>query len=399
MQSFSRKKALLFTSLTHFANDGNFLLFSILIVFFSKLPGVSIAFLGLNAIIYTVLYGVISLPIGEFADKLNNDRLLLASGIALEGLAAFFFGFGFIYAGNYIIFVVLGSIALGSGQAFYHPIGASVLSFVYESKDLGKILGINGAFGSLGRALMPSVITFLLLFFGSFKGMEAIAVYVWVLSMIIYFGMSGFTRPYKKHEKIRKKKYLPKGIKRNLYSALIPIFLKGAFIMGTVTFIAEYLDKITGSVAFTGIILTISFIPAILGQPLFGYITTIKGGRFTIALTSVFSLLAFILFLATANLIILTFAYAVLAFLVFTGFSVLLDYTYQLVPKEYYSTAYSLVWGAGNILGGAFGIALMTYFLTFTGIITAMYYMAIVLFISMVFLPLLPKPRKSKLLT
>ena len=399
MQSFSRKKALLFTSLTHFANDGNFLLFSILIVFFSKLPGVSIAFLGLNAIIYTVLYGVISLPIGEFADKLNNDRLLLASGIALEGLAAFFFGFGFIYTGNYIIFVVLGSIALGSGQAFYHPIGASVLSFVYESKDLGKILGINGAFGSLGRALMPSVITFLLLFFGSFKGMEAIAVYVWVLSMIIYFGMSGFTRPYKKHEKIRKKKYLPKGIKRNLYSALIPIFLKGAFIMGTVTFIAEYLDKITGSVAFTGIILTISFIPAILGQPLFGYITTIKGGRFTIALTSVFSLLAFILFLATANLIILTFAYAVLAFLVFTGFSVLLDYTYQLVPKEYYSTAYSLVWGAGNILGGAFGIALMTYFLTFTGIITAMYYMAIVLFISMVFLPLLPKPRKSKLLT
>ncbi|MCW1295863.1 MAG: MFS transporter [Candidatus Parvarchaeota archaeon] len=399
MQSFSRKRALLFTSLTHFANDGNFLLFSILIVFFSKLPGVSIAFLGVNAILYNVLYGVISLPIGEFSDRLNNDRLLLAFGIALEGLAAFFFGLGFIYTGYYIIFVVLGSVALGSGQAFYHPIGASVLSFVYESKDLGKILGINGAFGSLGRALMPSVITFLLLFFGSFRGMEVLAVYVWILSMIIYFGMSGFTRPYKKHKKIKKKKYLPEGIKRSLYSALVPIFLKGAFIMGTVTFIAEYLDKITGSVAFTGIILTISFIPAILGQPIFGYITTIKGGRFTITLTSVFSLLAFILFLATTNVVIITFAYAVLAFLIFTGFSVLLDYTYQLVPKEYYSTAYGLVWGAGNILGGAFGIALMTYFLTFTNIIIAMYYMAGLLLISIIFLPLLPRPRKSRLLT
>ena len=399
MQSFSRKRALLFTSLTHFANDGNFLLFSILIVFFSKLPGVSIAFLGINAIIYNVLYGVISLPIGEFADRLNNDRLLLSLGIALEGLAAFFFGFGFIYTGYYIVFVILGSIALGSGQAFYHPIGASVLSFVYESRNLGKILGINGAFGSLGRALMPSVITFLLLFFGSFKGMEVIAVYVWILSMIIYFGMSGFTRPSKKHKKIRNKGSLPKDIKRNLYSAMIPIFLKGAFIMGTVTFIAEYLDKITGSVAFTGVILTISFIPAILGQPLFGYITTIRGGRFTITLTSVFSFFAFVLFLATTNIIILTFAYAVLAFLIFTGFSVLLDYTYQLVPKEYYSTAYSLVWGIGNILGGAFGIALMTYFLTFTSIETSMYYMAIVLFISMMFLPLLPKSRKSELVT
>ncbi len=109
--------------------------------------------------------------------------------------------------------------------------------------------------------------------------------------------------------------------------------------------------------------------------------------------------MAFLLFLSTGNIIILTFAYAVLAFLIFTGFSVLLDYTYQLVPKEYYSTAYSLVWGIGNILGGAFGIALMTYFLTFTSIVTSMYYMAIVLFISMLFLPLLPSPKKSKLIT
>ena len=68
MQHFSKKRALLFTSLTHFANDGNFLLFSILIVFFAKLPGVSIAFLGMNAILYNVLYGVISLPVGKFAD-------------------------------------------------------------------------------------------------------------------------------------------------------------------------------------------------------------------------------------------------------------------------------------------------------------------------------------------
>lgn len=399
MQYFSRKRALLFTSLTHFANDGNFLLFSILIVFFAKLPGVSLAFLGVNAILYNVIYGVISLPIGKFADRLNNDRFLLSLGIALEGLAAFFFGFGFIYTGYYAVFIILGSIALGSGQAFYHPIGASVLSFVYESRDLGKILGINGAFGSLGRALMPSVITFLLLFFGGFKGMEVIAVYVWILSMVIYFGMSGFARPFKKQKKIKKNSSLPKDIKKNLYLALLPIFLKGAFIMGTVTFIAEYIDKITGSAAFTGIILTVSFIPAILGQPLFGYITTIKGGRFTIAITSFFSFLAFLLFLSTGNIIILTFAYAVLAFLIFTGFSVLLDYTYQLVPKEYYSTAYSLVWGIGNILGGAFGIALMTYFLTFTSIVTSMYYMAIVLFISMLFLPLLPSPKKSKLIT
>ncbi len=393
---FSSRRVLAFTSLAHFANDGNFLLFSILIVYFSKIPGVSLTFLGINAILYNVLYGIVSLPIGKIADKLNNDKFLLFLGIALEGLAAFFFGFGLLYTKDYLYFVILGSFALGTGQAFYHPIGASMLSFSYKSKDLGTILGINGGFGSLGRALIPSFITFLILLFGDFRGLEFLSIYTWILAIIIFFGVAGFKRPYKKVKnevKTKVKNKLPKDLLNKLTKANITIFLKGAFLMGTVTFIAEYFDKVTGSLELTGIILTVSFLPAILGQPFFGYIASRKGGRFTISITSIFSLFVFVGFLLVHNIILLTFLYAILAFLLFNGFSVLLDYAYQLVPEEYYSRAYSFIWGVGNVLGGAFGIALITYFLTFTNIVNAMYYMAGVLLLSILFLPLLPKSK------
>ena len=393
---FSSKRALAFTSLAHFANDGNFLLFSILIVYFSKIPGVDLTFLGINAILYNILYGVISLPVGKLADKLNNDKFLLFAGIALEGTAASLFGFGFLYPNNYLIFVILGSVFLGSGQAFYHPLGASVLSFSYKKKKLGTVLGINGGFGSLGRAIIPSVITFLILLFGTFSGLEILSVYTWILAIIIYFGLVGFKRPYVNNITPTRKKSRPKTLMRTLERVTLPVFLKGAFLMGTVTFVAKYIDQITGSAELAGIILTISFVPAIFGQPFFGYLTSRKGGRYIISITSILSLFFFIGFLLTKNIIIVTLTYAVLAFLLFNGFSVLLDYAYQLVPKKYYSTSYSFVWGLGNILGGAFGIGLMTLFLTFMTITDSMYYMAIVLLISILFLPMLPKSLKNK---
>ncbi|EFD92681.1 MAG: major facilitator superfamily MFS_1 [Candidatus Parvarchaeum acidophilus ARMAN-5] len=397
IKTFSKTRALAFTSLAHFANDGNFLLFSLLVVYFSKIPGINIAFLGVNAIIYNIIYGVLSLPIGRIADKLNKDSLLIFIGIFLEGLAASLFGFAFFSGSFYLVFIILGSISLGAGQAFYHPLGASILSFVYKKDKLGVALGINGGFGSTGRALLPSVITFFILIFGSFTGLEYLAVYTWVLAMIIYFGLRGFRRVYSKQKVVKKHLKLTKKLKLTLLRVSIPVFLKGAFLMGTVIFVAKYLDQITGSVTLTGIILTLSFIPAIAGQPFFGYLTSRKGGKYIISITSILSFFMFIIFLSFKNIVVITLSYAILAFLLFNGFSVLLDYTYQLVPKEHYSTAYSVVWGLGNILGGAFGIALMTFFLTFTNIFTSMFYMAFVLLASIIVLPLLPRERADKL--
>ncbi len=382
-------KALLFTSLAHFVNDGNFLLFSLMIIYFSELPNISIVLLGVMAILYNVVYGIISPFVGKLADKINKDAFLLFLGISLEGLAAFLFGLVFIFNFLAVLLIILGAIALGAGQSFYHPIGASILSFSYKSKDLGTMLGINGAAGSVGREVVPSFLTFLILVFGRSIGTEILAIYIWLLAIVILFGLRSFKRDIKIKEEKDKKSKMPKKVSHNVKMVIINLFFKGAFMAGTITFISKYIFDITKSAYLTGIILTISLIPAVLGQPVFGYLTTKRGGKFTVGITSVFTFIFFVIFLSTKNVLLLTISYAFIAFFMLTGFSITLDYAYQLVPRRYYSSAYSLVWGIGNILGGASGIALMSLFLTFTSLYNAMWYITATIVISIALIPIL----------
>ncbi len=395
-RKFDKVKALVFTSLAHFTNDGNFLLFSLLVVYFYNFNGVSLVFLGALATIYNVIYGILSLPLGKMADRRDSDSLLLLIGLGLEGSAAALFGLAFLLRWASEAFIVLGIIALGAGQAFYHPIGASILSFSFDKKKLGAALGINGSMGSIGRALAPSLITFLVLYLGTSIGLETFSVYTWVLALVVYFGLRDFHRTYKKTErkKLNAAYKMPKALLKKLCLVSAPVFFRSAFLIGTVTFAAEYLYHVTASAELTGIILSISFILPIIGQPIFGYLTSIIGGKQIVSVTTVVSLFAFAAFLMTDNTIVMTVAYSAVTFLLFNGFSVFLDYSYQLVPPRYYSTSYSFVWGIGNTLGGAAGLALITYLLTFNGITIAMYYMIVPLAVSIILLPLLPKDTK-----
>ena len=63
----------------HFSNDGNFLLFPVLITYYSLIPGISLILLGAIAIIYNALSGLLSTPIGRFADRTDRDAFLFWS--------------------------------------------------------------------------------------------------------------------------------------------------------------------------------------------------------------------------------------------------------------------------------------------------------------------------------
>ena len=99
---------------------------------------------------------------------------------------------------------------------------------------------------------------------------------------------------------------MPKKVSHNVKMVIINLFFKGAFMAGTITFISKYIFDITKSAYLTGIILTISLIPAVLGQPVFGYLTTKRGGKFTVGITSVFTFIFFVIFLSTKNVLLLT---------------------------------------------------------------------------------------------
>ncbi len=67
-------------------------------------------------------------------------------------------------------------------------------------------------------------------------------------------------------------------------------------MMGTVTFVPDYLDDVLNSKILMGDVVSISFLSAVAGQPYFGSMVRKRGGRFTVALTTILSTIFFGIF-------------------------------------------------------------------------------------------------------
>ncbi|MEM0202218.1 MAG: MFS transporter [Candidatus Micrarchaeaceae archaeon] len=389
-----KDRALLFTSIGHFSNDGMFLLFTLLIVYYSEI-GVSLVLLGFFAIFYNLLSGIVTPKVGSVVGR--SDRgTFIAFGIAIEGLAVVLFAASFAFHSLLYEFMLLGLIALGVGQAFYHPIGSSVLSHTYGS-GVPQALGINGAMGSIGRTVFPIFITLAIAAYGTSIGLNAVAGVVFVLAAVLYLGLRMFSQRYYKSysPKTRKGPDYAHALKENsgfIKSLTTVIFFRSLFMIGTETFIAEYVFNIIGSNVIVGTFLTLSFIPAVLGQLFFGRFAQKYSGRAAVVVTTIFEVPAFVVFLMVSNIAYLIIAYGLFTFLAFTGFAVIFSYVDQVIPQRHVTAIGAKVWGIGDVLGGAAGIIVATLLL-YAGLTLAHAMWAMVAFgvLSIALLPLLRK--------
>ncbi len=396
-------RSITFTSLGHLSNDLNILLFSVLITYYYKDFGISLALLGAVAILYNILSGFLSTPVGRYADKTRHYRTLMTIGMIIIGVSVVTFAFSFKISGMVLPLMIISAIVLGVGQAFYHPIGASILHITYKEKA-ASALGINGSFGSIGRSILPVALVPLIIFYGEFHALIFLAAYMFVVSLVLYLGL-GFLKGQEvgssnkesasesNNRKVQMAKY------RGILSILVTIvFIRAMFLTGTTTYISQYLVEELHSEVIMSYVLTLSFITAVVGQPVFGKITEMKGGRFSIIITTVFSAIFFVFFmLSKANAILDTVSYALFVFMAFTGFPVLLGYVGQIVPREISTTSNGLVWGLGNTVGGGVGIGVMSLLLLIkVSLVDTMWIMLIFAVVSIVLLPLLPKRNTIK---
>ncbi|MCL5990378.1 MAG: MFS transporter, partial [Candidatus Thermoplasmatota archaeon] len=230
-----------------------------------------------------------------------------------------------------------------------------------------------------------------------------LAGYLFIASLIIFFGLD-FIKPIKdsSDKEVRKSSehISDRGIeryKRTIFILVLIVFVRAMFLTGTVTYISQYLVDQVHSDAVMSYIVTISFITAVVGQPVFGRITEIKGGKFSIVVTTVFSTIFFILFmLSGSNVIFDTLTYASFVFMAFTGFPVLLGYVGQIVPRSVVAKSNGLVWGLGNTVGGGVGLAAMSLLLFVRiDLFETMWLMVLFGVVSCILLPLLPKRLKN----
>ena len=390
-------RSLIFTSMGHFSNDGNFLLFPVLITYYSLIPGISLILLGAIAIIYNALSGLLSTPIGRFADRIDRDAFLLALGIGINGISVGAFAIPFVDSSLTVPSIIVGSVLLGLGQSFYHPIGATIITESFERKAATRMLGINGSFGSIGRAVFPTIIVAVMLLIGDADGLFLIMFYLLIFALVIYAGLRNFRRnpdrPNKeKSRSTAESKSTVRKYSKFLYILTIVVFIRAMFLSGTITFVPTFLTSVYQSRTIAVAIVTISFVTAVFGQPYFGSLTTRYGGRKIVTFTTIISGISFAFFLYYATNIILSgISFAIFAFVTYSGFPVLLGYVGQVVPREISTTSNALVWGFGNTLGGAVGIAVIDGFKVFVSLYYSLDLMLIFALAAIIMLPLIPK--------
>lgn len=351
------------TSLAHFVNDG--------VIFFVPVigdllaqqdhtsPGVVTAVL---TIFYVVSAGV-GLGVGLVSDALERRGPMIGLGIAGLGASLFAFYLALsLHGAESDVFVIAAAVVAGFGSAFYHPLGASVLQLNFADAARGRVLGVNGAFGSLGRTLYPALF-FMVAAIGLTK-VDTTAVFGG-LSLFAAAGIAYGLRTSATGERgaatvaTRPERQTLTGLLDRSMVALMAIaFFRSLAFIGIVSWVPIYLttQRHAGVSGTLGAAVTVMYAGGIVGQPVFGMLADRFDKRLVLAVDSLGSAGGIFVFLGTsghgAGAML---SLALFGFFTFASFPLLLSLVADYVPKERSTTGNALVWGVGSTGGQALG--------------------------------------------
>ncbi|MHB8264042.1 MAG: MFS transporter [Acidimicrobiales bacterium] len=157
--SLSRARTLAFTSFGHFMNDGMVFFIPVVADILAKSHGVSAVLVTAILTVFYIASAAFGLVVGRVADSLGRRGLMIALGLLILsiGLLGFYLSLSATAGVGSDILALAAALVAGIGSSFYHPLGGSIIQLAFNAESRGKALGVNGAFGSLGRALYPSL--------------------------------------------------------------------------------------------------------------------------------------------------------------------------------------------------------------------------------------------------
>lgn len=371
------------TSLAHFLNDG--------VVFFIPVIGdllaqghhVSTVLITAMLTIFYITSAGFGIVVGLVADALGRRGSMIALGIATLGvsLLGFYAALSLTGVPSDVLVLVAAAVA-GVGSSFYHPLGGSLLQLGFPESSRGRALGINGAFGSLGRALYPALF-FVIAAMGISKPATAIvfAVLSLLAAVIVLVGL----RPESAAPAPRRSAAPAPGtvpadpagdppadraaarpastplrslLSRSVIALTSIAFFRSLAFIGIVAWIPIYLttQRHAGISTGLGIAVTAMYAGGIIGQPLFGLLADRFDKRIVLAADSLGSALGIFWFLTTSGHgATALLALAVFGLFTFSGFPLLMSLVADYVPKSASTTGNALVWGIGSTGGQALG--------------------------------------------
>jgi len=313
-------------------------------------------------VMFVIFYGsasILSAYVGRLGDKTGGVGRLIGIGIMLLSLGMFAYLVTLSYATGSLLYLLLmvSAFIAGFGSAFYHPLGASLLQASFPDAQRGRALGINGAFGSIGRALYPSLFFFIAIFLstsGSFAFLGAIGI---LASVGILLGL-GAQKTRRQSEP--KSLAAPTRARDALTSGIIMLtvvsFVRSTATSGITSWIPIFIStqKGLGVSGALGLTLTIMFATAIVGQPFFGWLLDRFDRRVILAASSAGSGLSILAYLYANGLVELLML-ALFGLFTFAAFPLFLSMASNYEPEGSSSLGNALVWGIGNSGGSVIG--------------------------------------------
>ena len=412
-----RLRSLVLTSLAHFTNDGT-------VFFVPVIAAIVASHRSVPPIVVTVLFlvfytssTVLSLFVGRLSDRLGRPASLMGIGLGIlsVGLLGFYLALAETSGTELVVALLVAAFLTGAGSSFYHPLGASVLQATFRDRSMGTAMGINGAMGSLGRALYPSLYFVAGAVIAGYGSIVVFALVGFAAGLAIWFGvqvpasarparqaapsgaatgpnaaaaagsapaqaggpvagegiLTAGTAPAQPGERgpmtgtapaqagagspgaARSSNTLTRGIL--ILTAVA--FLRSSATQGIASWIPTYLatQKGLGVSGNLGLAVTIMYAAAIIGQPTFGLMVDRFDKRAVLALSSAGGAVTTIGYLAMGSGWIGEVWLFAFGFFVFSGFPLLLSMVGDYVPRGETSLANALVWGIGSTAGGAVG--------------------------------------------
>jgi len=381
-----KTRVLTLTSISHFINDGNTWVLPTVYGFMTKYLGFSNFIVGLIGTIFFVLGALASPLVSYIADRTGKPMESMGLGIILWGIGLILLGFSLKIDSLPLVF--LSTVIVGIASAFYHPLAAATLALTFQGSG-GSALGINGAMGSLGRALYPYITLALFTIFS--KNIMLDLVVIGVVSIIV--ALPSFTVKVSFQHNTQEKANTAAKASAYAVGILTTISLfRSIFTQGVAQFLTIILLDILGFSynTFLGEVMTGILAAAIVGQPLLGYLSDIAGRRLLQGITTGGAVIFFLLSIYLHNIWFLP----LFTFFAFSNFSVTLSLTSDLVPRNSAGLANALVWGLGINGGGALGPFIVGLLSDYGGLVQALLIVSVFGLISALMTPLIPRPPK-----
>jgi MFS transporter, FSR family, fosmidomycin resistance protein len=356
----SRARALLFTSVGHFINDGSVFFVPLIVDLLLALKGITPLEVSVLLSVFYLVSTVASVAVGKLADKTGKPAGLMALGIACLGLGLVGFDLIILYSsgGEFFVFALLCDLVMGVGSSFYHPLGGSILQTAFGHEKSGRALGLNGSMGSVGRALYPSLFYVAAAAFNKpgslgFFGLVGLgsAVLIWT-----GIGQAEASKPTGRAEGPSVRSSLT----RPMLVLLGVSFIRSAALFGITAYIPIFLSTQrnlgTGPLLFLS--LTAFYASAILGQPLFGLLVERIDHRSVLAISSLgaaASMVGYVNSGGVEGIIMLS----LFGFFTYTGFPLLMSLAADYATENASNLGNSLVWGLGANGGNSIGPVLV----------------------------------------